>query len=767
MKKFTQIFIVLFINITFSQVDYSNNWEDFYSYNNVKNFIKVDNEIYAIVDNAIFTFNVNTSEITKISSVNGLSGETTTSLFYSKTFDKVIIGYETGLLEIIDSNNNITIAKDIVNFNYSGNKQINNITEYNNKLYLSTSFAVIVYDIDNLQFGDTYFIGNQSSEIVINQIKINQNIIYAATEDGIFTADVTNRNLIDFNNWTQHFSGNFSALEVFNNNVFASNNRALYTIENNTLLLQKNYPTAIRNLKSSEENLIISTQRSVYVNDAANFEILNYTTSLTDTYYFDLNTAYYEDNKLYLGTKEFGILKSNIENISTFEEIHPEGPVSNLPFSIGVNNNNLWVVYGGYDSAYTPQGKRFGYSHFNGTNWINTPYNSEFGVKDLVNITFDPNNNNIVYLSSWGSGMLIVEDDVLTTYWNHLNSGLEKLDYQPNPNYVSIRINGSAFDTQGNLWISNAWVDDRIKKYSADGTWSSFDMSSVITNPAFGLNELIIDKTNNIWIGSRRNGVLVFNENGANKKSLTTELMRGSLPDLNVRTVKADSNNRIWIGTKKGLVVFYNAANVFNSTINDAEPIIILDDGIAKKLLGEQPVNSIAIDGADNKWFGTETGGVLQTNPSGTTTLKNFNTDNSPLPSNNILKIGVDTNSGKVYFATDKGIVAFNSNVSLYGDTLPEVYAYPNPSTKNNEFITIDGRNGSHIPNGTNVKILDAAGNLVYETNTKEGQEIFGGKVVWNKTNLSGNKVASGIYIVLLITKDHLETTIAKIAIIN
>ncbi len=679
------------------------------------------------------------------------------------------------MLEIIDSNNNITIAKDIVNFNYSGNKQINNITEYNNKLYLSTSFAIIVYDIENLQFGDTYFIGNQSSEIRINQIKINQDIIYAATENGVFTADVTNENLIDFNYWTQHFSGNFSALEVFNNNVFVSNNRTLYTIENNILLQQKIYPAAIRNLKSSEENLIISTQRSVYVNDIDNFEIFNYTTNLPDTYYFDLNTAYYEDNKLYLGTKDFGILKSNVENISSFVEIHPEGPLSNLSFSIAINNNNLWVVYGGFNAAYGPLGKKLGYSHFNGTNWLNIPYSS-FLVKDLVNITFDPVNEDKVYLSSWAQttlsnstetgGMLIVENDEPIDFLNHLNSDLESVNLS-NPNYKSLRINGSAFDSQGNLWIANAWVDDRIKKYSANGSWSSFDMSSVITNPAFGLNELIIDKTNNIWIGSRRNGALVFNENGNNKKSLTTELMNGSLPDLNVRTIKADSNNRIWIGTKKGLVVFYKAATIFNENTFDAEPIIILDDGIPKKLLGEQPINSIAIDGADNKWFGTETGGVLQTNPGGTTTLKNFNKDNSPLPSNNILKIAVDTNSGKVYFATDKGIVAFNSNVSLYGDTLPEVYAYPNPSTKNNEFITIDGRNGTHLPNGTNVKILDAAGNLVYETNTKEGQEIFGGKVVWNKTNLAGNKVASGIYIVLLITKDHLETTVTKIAIIN
>ncbi len=775
MKKFTQIFIFLFFNTIFSQVDYSQSWEDFYSYNNVKDFIKTENEIYAIVDNAIFTFNTITEEVYKISSVNGLSGETITSLYYSKDYDKIVIGYKTGLLEIIDSDNSITIAKDIENFSYSGSKQINNITQYNNKLYLSTSFAIIEYDIENLQFGDTFFIGDQSSEITINQIKVYQDIIYAATENGVFTADVTSSNLIDFNNWTRYFSGNFSTLEVFNNQIFVSNNRSLFIIENNTLLLQKTYSQIIESVKSSEENLTITTQKSVYVNNMGGLEIVNHTTNLIDEYYYSLNTAFFENNTLYLGTKEYGILRSNFSTISNFDEIHPEGPVSNLSFSIAVKNNNLWVVYGGYDAAYTPLGRKLGYSHYNGDTWLNTPY-SNFSVKDLTHITFDPIHENKVYISSWAQtttpnstetgGMLVVENDEVLDFWNQLNSGLESISLS-NSNYRSLRINGSKFDNQGNLWITNSWIDGKIKKYSASGSWSSIDMSSVITNPAFGLNELEIDKTTTIWIGTRRNGVLVFNENGNNKKSLTPEITKGSLPDLNVRTVKADSNNRIWIGTKKGLVVFYNAANIFNSAINDAEPIIILDDGIPKKLLGDQPINSIAVDGADNKWFGTEIGGALQTNPNGTVTLNNFNKDNSPLPSNNILKIAIDNNSGKVYFATDKGIVAFNSNVASYGDKLPEVYAYPNPSTKSNEFITIDGRNGEHLPKGTNIKILDTAGNLVYETNVREGQELFGGKIVWDKTNLAGTKVASGIYIVLIITKDNLETTVAKIAIIN
>ena len=234
-----------------------------------------------------------------------------------------------------------------------------------------------------------------------------------------------------------------------------------------------------------------------------------------------------------------------------------------------------------------------------------------------------------------------------------------------------------------------------------------------------------------------------------------------------MRTVAVDRNNRIWLGTQSGLVVFNNANSVFDASIYDAEPIIILDEGIPKKLLGNQTVNSIAVDGADNKWFGTNNGGVVYTNPNGQKTLAIFNKDNSPLPSNKILKISVDTSTGKVFFATDKGVVAYNSKVAEFGDVLGEVYAYPNPVLKKHETVTIDGRKGAHLPKGTNVKILDISGNLVYETNVIEGQELQGGKVVWNKKNLAGKKVASGVYIVLLTSEDATEKSTTKIAIVN
>ncbi|MCF6278819.1 MAG: hypothetical protein L3J14_00555 [Flavobacteriaceae bacterium] len=774
-NSFKAILFLFFIN-SWSQTDYSNNWEDFFSYNNVKDFTKNGDKIYAVVDNAVFIFDESTGETTKLSSVNGLSGETTTSIYYSETYQRLVIGYVTGLIEIVDSNGEITISPDITNFTLSTEKEITNITEHNNKLYLSTPFAIVEYDIENLVFGDTFFIGNNSSEIRINQIVIFQDIIYAATEDGIYTADVNNPNLIDFNNWTQYFSGNFNSIEIFNNQVYASRSRNLYNISTFTLSLIQTLPTTILKIKSSETNLSVAIKRQAHIFDNTLNQVAIIISDVNSDYYFSLNAVYTESDTIYLGTKEFGILKTTLLGTSLFEEIHPDGPLSNDLFSISVLNNNLWVVYGGYNDAYGPLNKRLGYSHYNGENWINNPYNPDFPAKNLVHATIDPNHENRVYLSSWSQGfgsildetggILVVENDEPSIFLNHTNSGLEDLA-PASPTYISLRINGSAFDNDGNLWVANAWVDNMLKKMSPSGAWTSYDLSSILTSGARGLNELTIDKTRSIWIGTRRNGALVYNENGDRKRALTSEPTKGSLPDPNVRTIVVDNSNRIWIGTQKGMVVFYNASGLFDADIYDAEPIIILDDGIPKKLLGDQPINSIAIDGADNKWFGTSGGGALQSNPNGRETLNIFNTSNSPLPSNIILKIKVDNSNGKVYFGTAKGIVAFNSNVAPFGDELGEVYAYPNPAKSQHETITIDGRNGTHLPQGTNVKILDSAGYLVYETNVVEGQELQGGKVVWNKRNLAGRKVASGVYIVLLTNKDKTETSSTKIAIIN
>ncbi|CAL2079345.1 putative secreted protein (Por secretion system target) [Tenacibaculum sp. 190524A05c] len=773
MKKIITFLLAILSVFSYSQTDFSNQWEDFFSYNNIKDFTISGDVLYALADNAVFTYDLQTQETQKLSSVNGLSGETTSAIFYNETYNRLVIGYENGLIEVVDQDGTVTVSPDIVNFNQSGLKQINAIYQNNDELLLATSFAVIVYNIERLEFGDTYFIGPSSTSVNVNDIVVVNNEIFAATESGIFVANTNGGSLLDANNWSLRFTGNFKHITAFAGNVYTATDRDLIRLNGAVQQIVNTYTEDISDIKSEGTTLTVSLSSRANIYDQS--LALTASNTSSGTFDFTLNSAGVNAGTAYLATQEFGILFAPTASQS-YTEVHPQGPLSNQVFSIEAHNNGLWVIYGGYDSTFTPSQIRQGYSHFNGTDWVNIPFNPGDPFGDLVHVTIDRNSDNRVFISSFGDtgavttkltgGLYELIDDQIVRFYNHLNSPLEDIA-ATDPNRVTVRVSGSALDRDGNLWVANVLANSRLKKLSPSGAWTSFDINELYLDNKPGMGEVVIDNANTVWITTRRNGVFAYNENGDRKRALTTEATRGNLPNAFTRTVAIDKNNRLWIGTLSGLVVFSNTSGIFDANVYDAEPIIILDEGIPKKLLGDQTINSIKVDGANNKWFGTDNAGVLYTNPSGQNTLANFNKDNSPLPSNKILKIAVDEFSGKVYFATDKGIVVYNSNVAPFGDELGEVYAYPNPSLNTNNTVTIAGRNGTNIPKGTNVKILDVAGNLVYETNVVEGQQVQGGKVVWNKRNLSGQKVASGIYIVLLVTDDGAETSTTKIAIVN
>ena len=332
MKVFLVLVSFFGVQYMYSQVDYSDKWEDFYSYNNVKEFIKVEQKLYALSENAVFIYDINTKNISKLSSVNGLSGSATSAIYYSQTFKKLIIGYDNGGIDIVNENNKISIANSIINFSLAADKRINHMIELNGKLYISTSFAIVVFDLQKLEFGETLFIANNAAMTKVNQIEIFQNMIYAATENGIYKAAVNNPNLIDFNQWSRFGIGNYQSIKQFNNELYTSNNNILAKImPNNTFISVKILPANIKKLQVNDFFLTATTQKQAFVYDINFNEIAS---PIANTNFnFNLNTASVINNLIYLGTSEFGILESQIQNQQSFNKIHPDGPNSNQPFS--------------------------------------------------------------------------------------------------------------------------------------------------------------------------------------------------------------------------------------------------------------------------------------------------------------------------------------------------------------------------------------------------------------------------------------------------
>ena len=600
MYKILLIFLIFSTSSVVAQSDYSDAWEDFYSYNNVKDFVKVENMLYALSDNAIFTYDFITQETEKLSSVQGLSGETTSAIHYSVETDRLVIGYENGLLEVVDSDGSITISADIVSFNQTGEKSINDIFEYQEKLYVSTSFAIVEYDITELEFGDTFFIGNNSTDISINEIAVFNDRIYAATENGIFYADSNNPNLIDFNNWNTISSANnnFKNITVFNNKLYTILNSQLHEVnEMNELEFITDFSSTVTGLKESSTNLSVAFDSSVIVYDTQ--LIQTFQNSADSDFDYTLNTAFAENNQLFLATNQFGVLSSTSLEVIAFSEIHPEGPVSNDVFSVTANNNHLWAVYGGYTKTMAPIQPNLGYSHYDGENWYTEENIAENSFPGLVDVSLDPTDENKAYISSFGftnrintyktGGLFVVQNNEVTNFYNNLNSPLEDI-LPTNPSSVTIRISGSAFDAQGNLWLANLGRNNELKKFS-NGSWSEFNISAGKPNASFGLSEIVTDRYNTVWIGTRGDGVIAFNENGNRVRGLTATPTQGSLPNLRVLSLASDADNRIWIGTISGLVVFNNASGIFDADVLDAQPIIILDDGTPRKLLGDEAVS--------------------------------------------------------------------------------------------------------------------------------------------------------------------------------
>jgi hypothetical protein len=113
----------------------------------------------------------------------------------------MLITYQDGQLDIVDKQGNIHNISDLFVKQMNNSKQVNDIYMYQQYAYLSMSFGILVIDMKKMEIHDTYYIGQNSSEVSVAAIIIHNKHLYAATQTGLFVANLT-ENLSDYNNWT-------------------------------------------------------------------------------------------------------------------------------------------------------------------------------------------------------------------------------------------------------------------------------------------------------------------------------------------------------------------------------------------------------------------------------------------------------------------------------------------------------------------------------------------------------------------------------------
>jgi hypothetical protein len=549
----------------------------------------------------------------------------------------------------------------------------------------------------------------------------------------------------------------------FDNLIYAiDSNNIIYEYDGTNFNNLTTYTTVLDH-RISDGKMVITTADNCYIyeNGFSNILTIPYQTEYESRF----TVATTINNSVYIGTQNNGVFGFNLSDGANMAHIKPNGLLENNVFTINATNNEAWAVYGNHSLYFNPfPTKSQGVSHLTNNNWNNTPFNALLNTRNIVDVAVNPFDSNQLFLSSYFNGLLELNDNVATTLYGLNNVPLDTWGpYTTTPTYL--RIGKSTFDKNGILWFTNGKVSSPLKSYDPqNNAWESYDFLSVITDVSGenGFEEIVIDQNNTKWVGSTKNGVIGMKEssNGVQLKKLTSQT--GNLTDNEIRGLAIDNDNNLWIGNRLGLRVLYNTSGFFSSANPQAEAVIILDDGIPKELMFGQFITDIEVDGANNKWIATFDSGVFYLSANGQETIHHFTKDNSPLPSNGITDMAIDHENGTVYFATEKGMVAFNSNATTTATSLENVYAFPNPvrpeHIKDPNFrLKIRG-----LIDGSNLKITDISGNLVYET-TVEGGTSFD----WDMTAFGKHKVASGVYIIMVTTKDSEETTVEKVMVIR
>ncbi|MBN2638683.1 MAG: hypothetical protein JXR65_06305 [Bacteroidales bacterium] len=772
------IFTLLFLLATAislrAQLPGIGQWRTHLPYNKVIDVAPAGNIIYAATPYDLFSYNTSDNSITIIDKVYGLHDAGISKISYDDQRQILLVAYQDGNIDIIDTNGSVDNVPDIYNKDMFGEKIINNILFQDRYAYLSCSFGIVKLDLQKLEVKETYYIGSGANSLNVYDLIENDTAFVAATENGIYYADKSSTNLVDYSQWhhdnsipnanlafnavasfggklyANYYSGNWDGdtLYVFNGthwNYFQPNNHdrhwQLTADGNKMILVNRNFIQVF----NTDGNLLE--------------QILP-----KEGWYGYMHAQFDQSGAIWAGTDSRGLFHS-WDNGNQYEFILPNGPASSNVFDMDAAGNQFWVVPGGYQSTWAKSYLQAGLYQFENDQWKNfTNYNVQAfdTISDLVCVKADPQNQGTVYVGTWQTGILQFKNNELTNIFSKNNSSLRPWLSDT----ALVNVSGLGFDSKHNLWVANSGAENLLSMMSPNGTWKSFNLGNTLSG--IDVSRLMVDSYDQIWIIKRNNGmVIVYNDNNTpddgsddQKKVLTSVAGNGNIPGNVMYSMATDLNGAVWVGTDKGVAVFYNPDNIFQPGANyDAQQILVPRNdgtGLADILLVTETVTAIAVDGGNRKWIGTERSGVFLLSPDGLKQIHHFTAENSPLLSDKITGITIDKN-GEVFIGTDKGLISYRGTATPGNDSFQDVYAFPNPIRENYTGpIAIKGL----VTNAT-VKITDAYGNLVYETVAE------GGQAIWDGNNFNHQRVATGVYLVFIANSDGSQSLATKILVIH
>lgn len=739
-------------------------WTIHTSYCNTTSCQVAGDKVYVLASGSLFVYDKKDNSVYTYDKQNSLSDFNITYINYCKGIDALLIVYKNANIDILYSNGYVYNISDFKNKIIS-NKNINGVNIYGNTAYINTNFGVVLLNLENLEFTNTY---NLNLNTYCSYTAGSD--IYIGTETGIYKGSAED-NLLDKANWTKINSYKTYVINSINGKLIAViNGKGACTLKSDGSIEK----TIVANTKQNKYSY--NYNNSLYIGWNDQLAIINSDTDYkTYTPATESEFIMADGNGFWSCKGEKGVVESKIADTKIVDGenyIIPNSPIRNYCEFMKFSQNNKLLVAGGtlnyFDVTFYP-GTLMEYD-YSSNKWINFPeeeIKTTTGIKyvNLCSIDEDPTEPGHYFASSFGQGIYEFRNGKFVAHYNHKNSPLES-PVPASMNYV--RIPRVQFDTAGNLWVVNTNCKDIVKVLKKDGSWVILPYDDITDFPT--MVDMIIDSRGWLWITSYQAVPGLFcakmNNTPFDIADDQTKLVINNFINQDgtsykidqVYCIKEDKNGQIWVGTNNGLFVVTDAEKFFKDGVLTQIKVPRNDGtGLADYLFSGAQISAIEIDGANRKWIGTKNNGIYLVSSDGLETIHHFTKDNSMLPSNDITSIAVNKNSGEVFIGTSEGIASYVSDATEPSPTLQEsvVHAYPNPvKALYNGVISIVG-----LTHGCEVKIVDTAGYLI-----TEGVSI-GGQFTWNGRNAQGEKVSSGVYYVLMYDENGDESLATKILI--
>ena len=747
-------------------------WQDHLPYSNCIAVADAGNIIYTATPYSLFAYNKadNTSE--RLNKITGLSDIGISTISYSAEFKTLLIAYSNTNIDLIKDGKIINIS-DIKRKSILGNKTINKVLFIGKYAYLSCGFGIVVVNVEREEIYDTYLIGPEGSNIDVLDLTLNpvDNQFYAATENGIFRASA-DANLAFYVSWTKDAGlpapdGRYNLIAAFAGKVYANiTPKITPNYEKDTTLVYNNgawsyFDPENHSTKScmrvSQGKLLICGYLYVDVFDEQEnlvFRVYDYSPGMVRPNDAQMDAS----QNVWIADINEGLVKNH--DIWSNDKILLDGPSSANVFAMDVRGTDLWVAPGGRNGTFTNEYKMGAFYNYSDNKWtsynsLNTPFLDS--IRDVLAVAIDPRNHKHAYMGSWGDGLFEYLDGELVKFFTPGNSSLQNSVYRPG----WMAISGLCYDSDNNLWVANSSASNILSVLKNNNTWKSFDLGTSTNGVEVG--NLIIDKGGQKWMLQRDHSMIVFNDNNTldntaddKVKRLTKSAGNGGLIGNYIQCMAVDQDGAMWIGSDMGVAVFYNPENVFTNNDFDCQTILVKQGEYFQYLLETESVTAIAVNGDNQKWFGTDRAGVFLMSADGQEQIYHFTEENSPLLSNAITSIALNS-TGDVFFGTSKGIISFKDKVIPPVPNNDSAYVYPNPVRANYTGpIAI-----TKLVKDTDIKITDMSGTLIFKT------KVTGGQAVWNGQNFDGRRANSGVYLVFISNEDGSETLVTKILFFN